>query len=41
MEWEDAGMDRLHGASQAFAYVRARPFEPLATSFDAAFSHQE
>jgi len=38
IEWEDAGMDRLHGAPEAIAYVRSQLFDPPATSFDAAFS---
>jgi len=41
IEWEDAGMDRLHGAPEALAYIRSQLFEPPATAFDAAFSHQE
>jgi sugar phosphate isomerase/epimerase len=39
VEWEDAGMDRLHGAPDALAFVRALThIEPPTTSFDAAFS---
>ncbi|NJP67963.1 sugar phosphate isomerase/epimerase family protein [Streptomyces spiramenti] len=38
IEWEDAGMDRLHGAPEALAYVRSQLFEPSKSSFDAAFS---
>ena len=41
VEWEDAGMDRLHGAPEALSYIRSQLFSPPATSFDAAFSHQE
>ncbi|GAA2601321.1 sugar phosphate isomerase/epimerase family protein [Actinomadura fulvescens] len=38
IEWEDAGMDRLQGAPEALAYVRAlNAITPPATSFDAAF----
>jgi sugar phosphate isomerase/epimerase len=38
VEWEDAGMDRLIGAADALAYVRAlATIEPPAASFDAAF----
>jgi sugar phosphate isomerase/epimerase len=37
VEWEDAGMDRLHGAPAALAYLRELDFPPAATSFDAAF----
>ncbi|WP_103528772.1 sugar phosphate isomerase/epimerase, partial [Streptomyces sp. SM12] len=36
IEWEDAGMDRLHGAPEALRYVRSQLFEPSTTSFDAA-----
>ena len=38
VEWEDAGMDRLHGAPEALEYLRRFDFEPPAASFDAAFS---
>jgi hypothetical protein len=39
VEWEDAGMDRLVGAPDALAYVRALTrIEPPAASFDAAFA---
>jgi len=39
VEWEDAGMDRLVGAPDALAYVRALTrIEPPEASFDAAFS---
>ena len=37
VEWEDAGMDRVHGASESAAFVRRMDFEPSATAFDAAF----
>ena len=37
VEWEDAGMDRLHGAPAALAYLRELDFPPATTSFDAAF----
>jgi sugar phosphate isomerase/epimerase len=37
VEWEDAGMDRLHGAPAALAYLRELDFPASATSFDAAF----
>jgi sugar phosphate isomerase/epimerase len=40
VEWEDAGMDRLRGAPEALARLRALDFEPPAQSFDAAFSKQ-
>lgn len=41
IEWEDAGMDRLHGAKEALAYVRSLLWPQPTASFDAAFSNQE
>lgn len=41
VEWEDAGMDREHGAAEACAYVRALDFPPSASAFDAAFARDE
>jgi sugar phosphate isomerase/epimerase len=38
VEWEDAGMDREHGAAEACAFVRRIDFPPSAAAFDAAFS---
>ena len=38
VEWEDAGMDRLHGAPEALEYLKRFDFEPPTASFDAAFS---
>ncbi len=38
VEWEDAGMDREHGAREACAFVRRLAFPPSDTAFDAAFS---
>lgn len=38
VEWEDAGMDRLHGAPEALAYVRSLLWRTPETAFDAAFS---
>lgn len=40
IEWEDAGMDRLHGAREAVGYVRSLLWDLPAASFDAAFSNQ-
>jgi len=37
VEWEDAGMDRLHGAPAALAYLKELDFPPATTAFDAAF----
>jgi sugar phosphate isomerase/epimerase len=38
VEWEDAGMDREHGAAEACAFVRELDFPSSDTEFDAAFS---
>ncbi|MGW4641530.1 sugar phosphate isomerase/epimerase, partial [Sphaerisporangium sp. NPDC004334] len=39
VEWEDAGMDRLAGAPEALAYVKAlNAITPPTAAFDAAFS---
>jgi sugar phosphate isomerase/epimerase len=38
VEWEDAGMDRLHGAEEAQRFVRSLLWDLPTTSFDAAFS---
>ncbi|WP_378148561.1 sugar phosphate isomerase/epimerase family protein [Cnuibacter sp. UC19_7] len=40
VEWEDAGMDRLHGAPDALGFVRSLLWESPSASFDAAFSNQ-
>jgi len=40
IEWEDAGMDRLHGAPDALAFVRSLLWDAPTASFDAAFSNQ-
>ena len=37
VEWEDSGMDREHGASEALQYVRKLDFQPSQVAFDAAF----
>ncbi len=37
VEWEDAGMDREHGAMEACEFVRNVDFPPSATVFDEAF----
>lgn len=37
VEWEDSGMDRLHGAAEACGFVRGLDFTPSARAFDAAF----
>jgi sugar phosphate isomerase/epimerase len=37
VEWEDARMDRVHGATESCAFVRRLDFAPSARAFDAAF----
>ena len=38
VEWEDSGMDREFGATDACAFVRSNDFTPSNLAFDAAFS---
>jgi sugar phosphate isomerase/epimerase len=38
IEWEDMGMDREAGASEAAAFVKKVDFKPSSRAFDAAFS---
>jgi sugar phosphate isomerase/epimerase len=38
VEWEDAGMDREHGAEEACAFVQSVDFPPSGRAFDSAFS---
>ena len=40
VEWEDAGMDREHGAREACDFVRRLDFPPSAAAFDAAFARE-
>jgi sugar phosphate isomerase/epimerase len=40
IEWEDAGMDRLHGAKEALELLRSLDYPVSEQSFDAAFSNQ-
>jgi sugar phosphate isomerase/epimerase len=40
IEWEDAGMDRLHGAAEAATLARSLLWTVPAASFDAAFRNQ-
>lgn len=37
VEWEDGRMDRVHGGTEAAAFVRRLDFKPNAQAFDAAF----
>lgn len=41
VEWEDARMDRVHGATEAAAFLRRLDFPPSALAFDAAFDKGE
>jgi len=40
VEWEDAGMDREHGAAEAAAFVKKLDFKTSGVAFDAAFAHE-
>jgi sugar phosphate isomerase/epimerase len=40
IEWQDAGMDRLHGAAQAVKFVRSLLWACPEASFDAAFRNR-
>ncbi|MDX1530490.1 MAG: sugar phosphate isomerase/epimerase [Rhodothermales bacterium] len=40
VEWEDAGMDREHGAAEACAFVRQVDFPPSEVVFDAQFARE-
>ncbi len=40
VEWEDSGMDREHGATEAAAFVKKIDFPPSAVAFDAAFERK-
>lgn len=37
VEWEDCGMERIHGAAEACAFVKTIDFTPSNIQFDAAF----
>jgi sugar phosphate isomerase/epimerase len=37
VEWEDSGMEREHGATEAAAFVKRTDFKPSDIAFDAAF----
>ncbi|MFZ4693696.1 MAG: sugar phosphate isomerase/epimerase family protein [Verrucomicrobiia bacterium] len=41
VEWEDSGMDREHGATEACQFVRKLDFPTSARAFDAAFDKKE
>jgi sugar phosphate isomerase/epimerase len=38
VEWEDCGMDREHGATEACQFVKNLDFAPAGRAFDAAFA---
>jgi sugar phosphate isomerase/epimerase len=40
VEWEDSGMDREHGATEAAAIVKKTDFTPSDVAFDAAFAEE-
>ena len=40
VEWEDSGMDRLHGAAEACKFVHSVDFPPSGQAFDAAFEKE-
>ena len=40
-EWEDSGMDRFHGATEAAAFIRRVDFKKSDRAFDAAFDKEE
>jgi sugar phosphate isomerase/epimerase len=41
VEWEDSGMDREHGATEAASFVKELDFAPAAVAFDAAFASDD
>ncbi len=41
VEWEDARMDRVHGATESAAFLRDLDFKPSELAFDAAFERKE
>ncbi len=41
VEWEDPGMDREAGATEACAFLRHLDFKPAAAAFDAAFAREQ
>lgn len=40
VEWEDSGMDRVHGGREAAAFVKQLDFAPSNVAFDAAMAEQ-
>jgi sugar phosphate isomerase/epimerase len=41
VEWEDIGMEREHGATEAAAFLRKLDFTPSTVAFDAAFEKKK
>ena len=41
VEWEDSGMDRVYGATEACKYIRKYNFDPSATAFDSAIKSSD
>ncbi len=41
VEWEDSGMDRIHGATESCAFVKNIDFETSTVAFDAAFEKKK
>jgi len=41
VEWEDSGMDREHGATEACAFVRRLDFPPSRIAFDSTFDSKD
>jgi hypothetical protein len=41
VEWEDAGMDRKHGAKEAVGFVKSLLWNLPENSFDAAFKQEK
>jgi sugar phosphate isomerase/epimerase len=41
VEWEDGRMDRVHGGTEASAFVRKLDFAPNQAAFDAAFARKD
>ena len=41
VEWEDGRMDRIHGATEASAFVRRLDFSPNQAAIDAAFARKD
>lgn len=37
IEWEDSGMDRIHGATESAEFTREVDFQPAGQAFDSAF----